>query len=58
MSFNITAVTCTTAPLCHDLRDGVSAEGGAAAQYTLARDYSITVNVSMAPMSVTWMLIK
>ena len=36
----------------------VSAEGGAAAKYTLARDYSITVNVSMAPMSVTWMLIK
>ena len=36
----------------------VSMEGGKAEQHTLARDYSITLNVSLAPMSLTWVLIK
>jgi hypothetical protein len=36
----------------------VSVEEGAHVTHTLARDHSITLNVSLAPMSLTWVLIK
>ena len=35
----------------------VSAEGAAAVKYTLARDYTIEMEVSMNPMSLTWFVI-
>ena len=34
----------------------VSVEGGALIEHTLARDYSISVNVTMPAMTVTWMV--
>eukprot|EP00035_Acanthoeca_spectabilis_P039477 m.62578 g.62578 ORF g.62578 m.62578 type:complete len:884 (+) comp9617_c0_seq3:22-2673(+) len=40
-----------------DSTANVSFEGGKIAQYGVARDYSIEVNVSMKPMSVTWAII-
>lgn len=36
----------------------VSVEGGAVVKYKLARDYSIDLNMSLPPMSLTWVLIK
>ena len=36
----------------------VSVEGGAPKMYTLARDFSISLPVSLSPMSLTWVLIK
>ena len=36
----------------------VSVAGGAPVTHTIARDYSITLNVSLAPMSLTWALIQ
>ena len=36
----------------------VSFEGGSPASYTLARDYTIGLNVSLPPMSLTWVLIR
>jgi hypothetical protein len=36
----------------------VSFEGGTTQEFTLARDFSIALNVSLAPMSFTWVLIR
>ena len=64
MVFNPTSTSISrnlTLPLYYtglDTMASVSQEGQAAKQYTLARDYSITLALDMKPQSITWFLIK
>ena len=58
-SFNLTqAITVNLYYAGITTLASVQQEGGDAAPYTLARDYSIVLNVTLPPQGVTWFAIS